>query len=80
MTHSPNEIKNEIFDLKSNGVYGPGGFGDFFFQKYWDIFNNDVIRDVIEFYTKGWLLPNYNANTLILMPKHFTEDTIDQDQ
>lgn len=34
MTHSLNEIKNEIFDLKSNGVYGPGGFGAFFFQKY----------------------------------------------
>lgn len=41
----------------------------FFFQSYWDIVENDVINAVLEFFTRDWILPNFNANTNILIPK-----------
>ena len=38
----------------------------------------DVINVVHEFFTRGWLLPGYNANTIILIPKTNDADTIEQ--
>jgi len=29
----------------------------------------DVTNAVLEFFTKDWILPNFNANTIILIPK-----------
>jgi len=49
-----------------------------FFQTYWDIISIDVIKAVLEFFTNSWLLPNFNANTLILIPKIPNADTIDK--
>ncbi|MCI10561.1 RNA-directed DNA polymerase (Reverse transcriptase), partial [Trifolium medium] len=77
MIPSPSEIKNAVFELNQDGAPGSDGFGAFFFQTYWDI-NADVINDVTEFFTTGWLMPNFNANTLILIPKSSNADTIDQ--
>jgi len=31
----------------------------------------------MEFFKTGWLLPNYNANSLILIPKIYNTDNID---
>lgn len=72
------EIKNAVFDLNKDGALGPDGFGAFFFQTYWDIISLDVTNAVIEFFTKSWLLQNFNANTLILIPKTPNANTIDQ--
>jgi hypothetical protein len=78
MIPSPSEIKNAVFDLNKDGAPGPDGFGAFFFQTYWEIIQSDVINAVIEFFNTGWLMPNFNANTLILIPKTPNADTIDQ--
>jgi len=72
------EIKNAVFDLNTEGAPGPDGFGAYFFQTYWDIVANDVINAVIEFFNTSWLLPNFNENTLILIPKTNSVDTIEQ--
>lgn len=63
------EVKNAVFSLNSDGAPGPDGFGACFFQNYWEIINKDVLEAVIDFFKTGWLPPNYNSNTLILMPK-----------
>lgn len=34
--------------------------------------------DIIEFYMKGWLLQNFNANTLILIPTYLGANTIEK--
>ncbi|MCH94435.1 RNA-directed DNA polymerase (Reverse transcriptase), partial [Trifolium medium] len=78
MIPSSLEIKNAVFELNKDGAPGPDGFGAFFFQTYWDIIQHDVVNAVTEFFTTGWLLPNFNANTLILIPKTSNADTIDQ--
>ena len=56
----------------------PDGFGASFYQCYWDIISKDVYNAVVEFFTTGWLLPNYNANSIILIPKSPHANTIDQ--
>jgi len=74
-TPSHLEIKNAVFDLNKEGAPGPDRFGAFFYQTYWDIVSTDVTNAVLELFTKSWLLPNFNANTLILIPKSPNADT-----
>lgn len=78
MIPSQVEIKKAVFDLNKDGAPGPDGFGAFFYQTYWDIVSDDVTKAVLEFFTRSWLLPNFNANTLILIPKTSNADTVDQ--
>jgi len=78
MLPSHSEIKNAVFDLNKEVAPGPDGFGAFFFQTYWDIVSRDVFNAVIKFFTTSWLLPNFNANTFIFIPKTGSADTVDQ--
>jgi len=55
--------------MNKEGAPGPDGFGAVFFQCYWDIVKNDVINAVLEFFTRDWIVLNFNANTIILIPK-----------
>jgi hypothetical protein len=70
------EIKNTVFSLNKDSAPGPGGFGAVFFQTYWDIIQLDVINAVIQFFTSGWILPNFNSNTLVLIPKNENADSV----
>ena len=45
---------------------------------YWDIIKEDVIKAVLQFFSTRWILPNFNANTLILIPKTQNADSMDQ--
>lgn len=65
-----------VFCLKSDR--GPNGFCSLFFQTYWSIIKEDVIRSTMQFFTDGWVLPNYNSNTLILIPKVDGADYIEK--
>jgi hypothetical protein len=72
------EIKNAVFALNRNSAPGPDGFGALFFQSFWDIIHSDVIKAVIQFFQSGWMLPNFNANTMILIPKVSNADVVNQ--
>lgn len=63
------EIHSVVLNLNIDSAHGSDGFGAFFFVKYWEIINNDVIKVVQQFFLSGWVLPNFNANNLILLPK-----------
>ncbi|MCI69696.1 RNA-directed DNA polymerase (Reverse transcriptase), partial [Trifolium medium] len=69
MLPSKEEIKSAVFALNKDGAPGPDGFAAYFYQEYWDIIKVDVVNAVIQFFTSGWILPNFNSNTLILIPK-----------
>jgi hypothetical protein len=77
MIPSPSEIKNAVFELNKESAPGPDGFGAFFFHTYWDIIHQDVVNAVTEFFSTGLLMPNFNANTLILIPKISNADRIE---
>ncbi|GAU48100.1 hypothetical protein TSUD_133200 [Trifolium subterraneum] len=72
------EIFSAVKSLSKDSAPGPDGFGGFFFQTYWDIINHDVVNAVTQFFTDAWILPNYNSNTLVLIPKTSNADSIDQ--
>lgn len=78
MMPSPAEIKHAVFELNSDGAPGPDGFGASFFQTYWEIVHKDVVAAVTEFFQSKWLTPNFNANTLVLIPKSPNADSLDQ--
>ncbi|GAU19900.1 hypothetical protein TSUD_95050 [Trifolium subterraneum] len=78
MLPSAMEIKNAVFSMNKDGAPGPDGFGAFFFQTYWDIIKTDVIEAVLEFFQFNWIMPNFNANTVVLIPKESNADTIAQ--
>ena len=78
MIPSEAEVKNAVFNLNHDNAPGPDGFGASFFQQYWEIVKKDVYAAVLQFFQTGWLPPNYNANTLILIPKTPNADNIDQ--
>jgi len=78
MLPSHEEIRKVVFNLNKDSAPGPDGFGAFFFQTYWDVVHKEVIDAVLQFFISGWLLPNYNANTLILITKSPNADAIEQ--
>ena len=77
MIPSLDEVKKVIFDLNQDGAPGPYGFGASFFQCYWDIIQQDVYEAVLEFFHTSWLPPDFNANTLVLIPKISNADRIE---
>jgi hypothetical protein len=75
---SNDEIKNAVFSLNNDSAPGPDGFGACFFQSYWDIVKQDVINAVLHFFTTAWLSPNFNSNTLVLIPKVSHANSLNQ--
>ncbi|MCH90684.1 RNA-directed DNA polymerase (Reverse transcriptase) [Trifolium medium] len=70
------EIKNALFSLNKDSAPGPDGFGAIFFQTFWSIIKLDVINAVMQFFTSGWIMPNFNSNTLVLIPKTDNADSV----
>ncbi|KAK2449352.1 hypothetical protein QL285_008554 [Trifolium repens] len=64
--------------MNKEGSPGPDGFGAFFFQTYWEIIKDDVSNAVLEFFNTNWIMPNFNSNTVVLIPKVEDADTISQ--
>jgi len=78
MIPSRMEIKHIVFYLDKESAHSPNGFGASFYQTYWDIVQNEVVSTVLEFFITGWILPNFNSKTLILIPKSPNSDSIEQ--
>jgi len=78
MIPTVDEIKNAVFALNTDSAPGPDVFGATFYQTYWDIVKEEVINAVLHFFNTGWILPNYIANFMVLIPKTPNADTMDQ--
>jgi hypothetical protein len=76
LTPTYEEVTNAVFALNKHGAPGPDGFNAFFFQTYWEIISKDVVEAVIQFFISSWLIPNMNANTVVLIPKKDNADSI----
>jgi hypothetical protein len=70
------EIKLAVFSLNKDSAPGPDGFGAIFFQTFWDIIKLDMIKAILQFFTSGWIMPNFNSNTLVLIPKLDNADNV----
>jgi hypothetical protein len=45
------------------------GFGALFYQTFWDVIKIDVLKAALQFFKTGWILPNFNSNNIVLIPK-----------
>lgn len=73
---SDEEITSTVFGLKKESAPNPDGFGGVLFQTYWNIIHIEVYNSIWQFFKSGWMLPNYNSITIILLPKTLDADTI----
>ncbi|CAI8583907.1 unnamed protein product [Vicia faba] len=71
------EIIVVVFGLKEDNFPGPDGFGGSFFQTYWSIIHDDVCKEIWKFFKTGWMLPNLNANIIMLIPKTTSMDSME---
>jgi len=78
MLPSHQEIKSAVFALNKESAPGPDWFGAFFYQTYWDIIKEDVVKAVLEFFTTSMILPRFNSNIIALLPKIPHASSIDQ--
>lgn len=63
------EIHRVVFSLNKDSAPSPDGFGAVFFQTFWDIVKTDVVKAVLQFFTSGWITPNFNSNIVALFQK-----------
>lgn len=65
-------------NLKGDSVPCPNKFGALFFQKYWNIVYYSMVMVVTQFFKEDWLLPNWNSNSIVSIPKCQSVISIDQ--
>lgn len=68
-TFSPEDIKAVVFSLPRNKTAGPDGYSAEFFKSCWHVVGPEVVDAVTEFFRTGQLLKQWNATTIILIPK-----------
>ncbi|XP_062013933.1 uncharacterized protein LOC133730332 [Rosa rugosa] len=72
------EIFQVMCSMDHNSSPGPDGFGGVFYMKCWSIVGEDVIQAVQSFFTHGYILPHFNSNLMILIPKVPGADSVTQ--
>lgn len=72
------EIREEFFNLPNNKCSGPDGYSSEFFKSCWKIIGPEISQAVMEFFSSGSLLKQWNATTLVLIPK-ITNDATTSD-
>lgn len=75
---SENEIKEAIFQMKSNTAPGPDGFPPEFYQVFWNVIKEDLIALFEEFHRGSLSLHSLNYGTIILLPKSSEAKQIQQ--
>lgn len=63
------DIKIAFFSLPRNKICGPDGYSSEFFTATWDIVGPEVTAAILEFFSSGQLLTQWNSTTLVLIPK-----------
>lgn len=63
------EIKEKFFAVPNNKCSGPNGFSPEFFKACWSIIGPEVTQATLEFFSSGSRLKQWNATTLVLIPK-----------
>ena len=63
------DIKTAFLSLPRNKACGPDGFSAEVFTNSWSIIGAEVTAAIKEFFSSGSLLKQWNATTLVLIPK-----------
>lgn len=63
------EVKRATFDLSPTKAPGPDGFPAMFYQKSWDVVQDDVNRQVLDVLNGGCSMEVWNKTVITLIPK-----------
>ena len=69
MLPSRQEIKAVVFAINQESAPSPDGFGAFFYQTYWDIIKDDVVKVVLEFFTSFGSCQGSTQILLLFFPR-----------
>ncbi|KAJ0576605.1 putative RNA-directed DNA polymerase [Helianthus annuus] len=66
---SKQEIKEAVFDCGSNKAPGPDGFNFRFVKRFWNLFEEDFYKIMVEFHASGIINPGCGSSFITLIPK-----------
>ncbi|KAM1865958.1 hypothetical protein ACFX13_008872 [Malus domestica] len=66
---TPDEIFETLKSMDHSSSPGLDGFGGSFYFRCWLIVGHDVVQAVQSFFSQGNILPHFNSNLMILIPK-----------
>ncbi|KAJ0578963.1 putative RNA-directed DNA polymerase [Helianthus annuus] len=69
MAVRPSELKQAVWECGSNRAPGPDGFNFFFLKYFWDIFEDDFLQVLDEFYSNGSVSRGCASAFITLIPK-----------
>ncbi|KAL6126088.1 hypothetical protein ACLB2K_074139 [Fragaria x ananassa] len=72
------KIFQTMCSMDHNSSPGPDGFGGVFFMKCWLIVGVEVVQAIQSFFISGYILPHFNSNLMILIPKAPGADSVTQ--
>ncbi|KAK4384184.1 hypothetical protein Sango_3083700 [Sesamum angolense] len=61
--------ERRIFDIAEDKAPGPDGYSSGFYKAAWPVIGEEMIKDILEFFTTGRLLKQVNTTILALIPK-----------
>lgn len=74
---SKEEINATFYGLRKESTPGPDEFSGVSYQTYWSVIQDDVCNATWKFFETGWMLPNFNVNIIVLIPKTSDVDSMD---
>ncbi|XP_024163822.1 uncharacterized protein LOC112170746 [Rosa chinensis] len=75
---SSDEIYQVMCSMDHSSAPGPDGFGGVFYSHCWSIVGQDVVSAVQSFFSQSYILPNFNSNLMVLIPKVQGADSVTQ--
>ncbi|XP_010507264.1 PREDICTED: uncharacterized protein LOC104783860 [Camelina sativa] len=63
------EIKQVAFRIKGDSALGVGWWTGIFFKRYWNIICQDIVAEVLSFFTNGSLPQDWNHTQICVIPK-----------
>ena len=62
-------MHSTLCEMNGDKATGPDGFTTAFWQFYWDIVKDEIIRMFREFYNSGKFVRSLNTTFLVMIPK-----------
>ncbi|KAL6126211.1 hypothetical protein ACLB2K_074262 [Fragaria x ananassa] len=72
------EIFQTMCSMDHNSSPGPDDFIGVFFMKCWSIVGVEIVQAIQSFFISGYILPHFNSNLMILIPKVPGADSVTQ--